>query len=143
MNTKVDQRLASGGVRRRAQGAVGALLCGVLAEVPLGAVRADNLANVYYDARTDELVVTMSYRGTNPDHQFSLKWGQCRDSTDVSGHEIDVVVLDSQWQDAALQDFKKTTSFSLADLGCRPAKLILRTPPRSYYVLQIPLQTGR
>jgi hypothetical protein len=35
---------------------------------------ADNFVNVYYDAAADNLVVTMSYRGTNPDHTFTLRW---------------------------------------------------------------------
>jgi hypothetical protein len=102
------------------------------------AVRADNFANVYYDARKDQIVVTMVYRGTNPDHTFSLKWGQCKESADGSSREIVAEVLDSQWQDVATQNFKKTTRFSLDDLPCRPAKLTLRTAPRFYYTLKIP-----
>src|SRR5277367_166232 len=113
------------------------LLCGIAAAMLTTAVRADNFANAYYDARRDQIVVTMTYRGTNPDHTFSLKWGQCKES-DGGAHEIVAEVLDSQWQDAATQSFKKTTRFSLADLQCRPAKLTLRTAPRFYYTLQIP-----
>ncbi len=106
------------------------------------AVRADNFGNAYYDARGDQIVVTMTYRGTNPDHTFSLKWGQCKESADGSAREIVAEVLDSQWQDAAIQSFKKTTRFSLADLQCRPAKLTLRTAPRFYYTLQIPARAS-
>jgi len=102
------------------------------------AVRADNFAGIYYDARKDQIVVTMAYRGSNPDHTFSLKWGQCKEPADGGAREIVAEVLDSQWQDAATQNFKKTTRFSLADLQCRPAKLTLRTAPRFYYTLQIP-----
>jgi hypothetical protein len=80
----------------------------------------------------------MAYRGTNPDHTFSLKWGPCQTSADASQPEIVAEVLDSQWQDAARQPFKKTTRFSLADLPCRPVKLTLRTAPRFYVTLQIP-----
>jgi hypothetical protein len=101
------------------------------------AVLADNFANAYYDDRRDQVVVTMIYRGTNPDHVFSLKWGQCKDLGDGT-REIVAEVLDNQWQDAASQDFKKTRRFSLADLQCRPAKLTLRTAPRFYYTLRIP-----
>jgi len=103
--------------------------------------RADNFANVHYDARKDQIVVTMIYRGTNPDHTFSLKWGQCKESADGSSREIVAEVLDSQWRDAAAQDFKKTTRFSLDNLKCRPVKLTLRTAPRFYYTLQIPART--
>jgi hypothetical protein len=118
------------------------LFCGLAGALLTTAVRADNFANAYYDARRDQVVVTMSYRGTNPDHTFSLKWGQCKESADGSAREIVAEVLDSQWQDAATQNFKKTTRFSLADLQCRPAKLTLRTAPRFYYTMQIPARAG-
>jgi hypothetical protein len=108
-----------------------------------GFVEADNFANVYYDARKDQLVVTVFYRGTNPDHHFSLQWGRCKQLDDGSGQEIVAEVLDSQWQDIASQDFKKTTRFSLADLACRPSTLTLRTAPRFYYTLNIPAHLAR
>jgi hypothetical protein len=114
--------------------AVLALVVGLLS----GAAQGDNFANVYFDAATDQLVVTMFYRGTNPDHSFSLQWGKCKDSADGTTHQITADVLDSQWQDAALRHFKKTTRFSLADVTCRPATLMLRTAPRFLYTLQIP-----
>jgi hypothetical protein len=113
------------------------LAAGMLAD----AARADNFANVYYDARKDQVVVTLYYRGTNPDHTFTLKWGRCRESTDGSNHEVVAEVLDSQWQDVERDNFKKTTRFSLANLECRPVKLTLRTAPRFYYTLQIPART--
>jgi hypothetical protein len=114
------------------------LLCGLAAAVLTTAARADSFASAHYDAGKDQLIVTMIYRGTNPDHTFSLKWGQCKESADGSGREIVAEVLDSQWQDVETQDFKKTTRFSLNNLQCRPAKLTLRSAPRFYYTLQIP-----
>jgi hypothetical protein len=120
-------------------------LCAILllAAATIGsAARADNFASVYYDARKDQLVVTLYYRGTNPDHVFSLHWGRCKESADGNGHEIVAEVLDNQWQDAERDNFKKTTRFGLADLDCRPAKLTLRTAPRFYYTLQIPARAG-
>jgi hypothetical protein len=102
------------------------------------AARADNFANVRYDAAKDQLVVTVFYRGTNPDHRFTLKWGACKASQDGTQHEIVAEVLDSEWQDTATDNYRKTTRFSLASLDCRPAKLTLRTAPRFYYTLQIP-----
>jgi hypothetical protein len=104
--------------------------------------RADNFANVHYDARKDQIVVTMIYRGTNPDHTFSLKWGQCKESAAGGSREIVAEVLDSQWQDVATQNFRKTTRFGLEDLSCRPAKVTLRTAPRFYYTLQIPARAN-
>jgi hypothetical protein len=98
---------------------------------------ADNFARVYYDSNTGELVVTMRYRGTNPDHTFSLKWGTCSDAAPGTLPEVAVEVLDDQWRDQAQREFKKTIRFSLADLPCRPAKVTLRTAPRFFYTLVI------
>lgn len=130
------------GGRCRPQGLWCAALFGLAAAILPSAAQADNFANVYYDAGKDQLLVTISYRGTNPDHTFSLQWGMCKDSADGKTREIAVDVLDSQWQDAARRDFKKTTRFSLADLTCRPATLTLRTAPRFLYTLQIPARSS-
>lgn len=127
---------------RRAFLALFACLFSVTAGMPWKTAHADNFAKVYYDPRKDQLVVTMLYRGTNPGHTFSLKWGQCTGSTDGNGQVIDAEVLDSQWQDAAQHNFKKTTRFGLSDVQCRPAKVTLRTAPRFYYVVQIPALTA-
>lgn len=116
---------------------------GLLSLIFCVAARADTFANVRYDPRTDELVVTMIYRGTNPNHTFTLQWGNCEGSSagDKSAG-ITADVLDSQWNDAALQPYKKTVRFSLASLSCRPAKLTLRTAPRFLYTIFIPRAPG-
>ena len=127
------------GARHRAYRGVNILLGGVAAVTLSRAAQADNFAEVHYSARTNQLIVTMAYRGTNPDHRFSLKWGQCQQLD--GGREIAAEVLDSQSQDVEQQDFKKTTRFSLADLHCRPAKVTLRTAPRFFYTLEVPAVT--
>jgi hypothetical protein len=98
---------------------------------------ADSFGSVSYDRKNDQLVVTMLYRGTNPNHQFSLKWGPCetRQSHNLPGVTADV--LDDQFEDSSQQDFKKTTHFSLADLPCRPVRVTLRSAPRFFYTLTI------
>jgi len=106
--------------------------------MPWSAARGDNFSNVHYDAGHDQLVVTVLYRGTNPDHAFSLQWGQCKEQQDGGMREITAEVIDNQWDDVASRDFKKTTKFSLENLQCRPARVTLRTAPRFYYTLQIP-----
>jgi hypothetical protein len=102
------------------------------------AAHADNFGNVYYDKKKDQLVVTMLYRGTNPNHKFSLKWGDCQ--ADQSGNlpGVTVEVLDDQFDDEEQQDYTKTQRFSLAGLACRPASVTLRTAPRFFYTLTIP-----
>jgi hypothetical protein len=98
---------------------------------------ADTFKKVSYDPSTDELVITMIYRGTNAEHQFSVKWGPCIDGDD-GRHTIVGEVLDQQFQDAARKNFKKTVRISVADLDCRPAAVTLRTAPRFIYTLTIP-----
>jgi hypothetical protein len=103
------------------------------------AVRADNFADIRYSAQTDRLVVTMLYRGTNPNHGFSLKWGPCEANQSGGLPGATAEVLDDQYEDAAEQDFSKTVRFSLAGMPCpRPASITLRTAPRFFYTLTIP-----
>lgn len=99
---------------------------------------ADEFADVRYDRQTDSLVITMNYRGTNPDHGFSLKWGPCE--ADESGNPgAAAEVLDDQYDDPAEQDFSKTVRLSLDGMPCpRPVSLTLRTAPRFIYTLAIP-----
>jgi hypothetical protein len=105
--------------------------------------QADDFSGVTYDGRKDELIITMRYRGTNPDHAFSLRWGQCKALAGTQLHEIVVDVLDSQWQDEEREEFTKTTRFELAELSCRPVALSLRTAPRYFYTLLIPAAVVR
>jgi hypothetical protein len=111
----------------------------LLAMSPAG--RADNFRKVTYDPATDELVIVVVYRGTNPDHQFTLKWGSCVDRGSDQ-HEIVAELLDQQFQDLAQKDFKKTIRMSLANLQCRPASVTLRTAPRFYYTLTVPARAA-
>ena len=103
------------------------------------AAPADDFGRVRYDAQGDQLVVTMIYRGSNPNHGFSPKWGKCQanQSGDLPG--VTLEVLDDQFNDPAKQDYRKTVRFSLAELPCpRPVKVTLRTAPRFFYTLTIP-----
>jgi hypothetical protein len=103
------------------------------------AAYAATFSSVYYDSKTNELVATMMYQGTNPDHQFSVQWGNCQAlGDDDSQHQIAAEVLDSQWNDDAQQTFTKTVRFSLANVTCRPATVTLRSAPRFLYTVEIP-----
>ena len=101
-------------------------------------VRADDFGAVYYDKKNDRLVITMLYRGTNPNHNFSLKWGRCAAQQSGNLPGVTAEVLDDQYEDPEQQDFKKTTHFSLTSLPCRPALVTLRSAPRFFYTLTIP-----
>ena len=139
MNTRATGGLALGGrgarCARWTATALGSGLAALL--LPLGS-HADSFSNAYYDARTDQLVVAMTYGGTNSNHTFSLQWGQCQDLNAGKLHQVAAQVLDSQWQDHALRPYRKTVRFSLADIPCRPAKVTLRTAPRFIYTVLIP-----
>jgi hypothetical protein len=115
-----------------------AMTLAILAWIPMRVAHADLFDNVYYDGRTDELVVTMRYSGTNPNHDFSLKWGECHGGATDGVGSINVDVIDSQWQDQEQQDYVKTKRFALSSVSCRPAKVTLFTPPRFEYVIFIP-----
>ena len=99
---------------------------------------ADAFAGTRYDRATDSLVVTLLYRGTNPNHRFTLTWGMCNMPGNGAVNEISAEVLDSQWQDAALHDYSKTVHFDLRAMPCRPAEVTLRTAPRFHITLYIP-----
>jgi hypothetical protein len=103
------------------------------------AAHADNFAGVRYNRQRDQLVVTMIYRGTNPNHKFSLKWGACQANQSGNLPGVTAEILDDQFEDREEQDFQKTLRFSLAGLPCpRPVSVTLRAAPRFFYTLTIP-----
>jgi hypothetical protein len=100
---------------------------------------ADTFGRVRYDRKSDQLVVTMIYRGTNPNHKFSLNWGDCEPDQSGGLPGVTAEVLDDQYKDPERQDFKKTVYFSLAGMPCpRPTSVTLRSAPRFFYTLTIP-----
>lgn len=115
--------------------------------VPLGCVlvmsrpaSADNFGPSYYDRATNELVVTMLYGGTNPNHKFTLKWGACQ--FDDSGRRMPLAnadILDDQFNDAEQQQYTIVARFSLADMPCPlPANVTVSTAPGFSFDLVIP-----
>jgi hypothetical protein len=105
--------------------------------------RTDNFKSARYDPQRNQLIVEMTYRGTNPDHAFHLSWGECRPLGEKHGNwQVAVDVLDDQWNDAALREYSRTLRFDLSKLRCRPARVTLKTAPRFYYTLAIPANTS-
>lgn len=103
-------------------------------------VQAANFVSAAYDARNDELVVTLTYRGTNPNHEFTLEWGECQAAN--GSNEIAGRIHDSQWNDRALEPFTKEVRFELTDLRCRPAQVTLFTAPNFRIGVFIPATAG-
>lgn len=101
---------------------------------------ADEFGPSHYDRATHELVVTILYDGTNPNHGFTLKWGDCE--LDDSGRRLPLAnadVLDDQFNDAAQQQYKVVRRFSLKDMPCpRPAIVTVSTAPGASFKLVIP-----
>lgn len=86
----------------------------------------------------------MRYSGTNPNHAFSLHWDVCKPLNDERADaEIEAIVLDSQWNDAARQEFTTTVRFSLQGIPCRPASVTLRSAPRFLYMVRVPAVSAR
>ena len=104
--------------------------------------RADDFENVSYDSSTDELVIVVNYSGTNPDHQFTLNWGECQ-TKDDNQSELFGDLIDQQSRDAARQDYRKTLRFSLAAIDCRPATVTIRTAPRFFASVKIPANRAK
>jgi hypothetical protein len=123
---------------RRRRSSNGWALAGVVAALIASAAHADNFSRVFYDTKSGQLVVTMRYSGTNPNHNFTLSWGACQTDPNSGANTVVADVQDDQFQDAAQQPYKKTTRFNLANMPCRPASLTLRTAPRFRYTLSIP-----
>ncbi len=101
---------------------------------------ADEFGPIRYDRATNELVVTMLYGGTNPNHKFTLKWETCE--FDDSGRRMPLVIadiLDDQFNDTQEQQYTVVTRFSLADMPCpRPAIVSMGTAPKASFDLVIP-----
>jgi hypothetical protein len=96
------------------------------------AVMADYFGPVRYDPNSDQLIVTMIYDGTNPDHHFSIYWDPCRklDQPGAPAHQIAVSIVDNQGSDLAKKSYTKTIRVPLAALSCRPARVTLLTAPK-------------
>jgi hypothetical protein len=102
------------------------------------AAQAASFSSVDFDPGRNELIVTMTYDGTNPDHQFTVQWGTCRKLGDEGNHQIAANLLDNQWDDAAQQTFTTIVHVSLAGVNCHPALVTLRAAPKYEYNVQIP-----
>ena len=114
-----------------------ALLSFAIMALTPGRGLAEAFGEAAYDAKSDELIVTMLYSGTNPNHQFSLRWDKCIAHPDGST-DVTAQVIDSQARDGAHQEFKKTVHLSLKGLSCRPARVTLRASPGTFISLQVP-----
>ncbi|MGH8228091.1 MAG: hypothetical protein ACREU3_09350 [Steroidobacteraceae bacterium] len=105
-------------------------------------VMAEDFGAVHYDPKGDQLIVTVMYDGTNPNHHFSIQWGRCHKIHDQlhgpARKIIDVDILDDQGNDAAMKSYTEIVRVPLAGLSCRPATVTLWAPPNSSTSIDIP-----
>jgi hypothetical protein len=107
-----------------------------------GAASAVTVPQLVYDAAEDQLVLTIAYRGTNPDHRFKVQWAECKRLDDARS-QILGVLLDDQADDLARQEFTQQLNVSLEDFTCRPAKVTIRTSDRFFTSVDVPARPQR
>lgn len=90
-----------------------------------------------YDPAKDQLVMSITYRGTNPDHRFKVQWETCK-RLDDERQQILGLLVDSQPNDHARQDFTTPMRVDLRDFGCRPAKVTIRTSAGFFASVDVP-----
>jgi hypothetical protein len=90
-----------------------------------------------YDPSGDQLVMTIAYRGTNADHQFNVQWDKCT-KLDAERMQILGLLIDSQPNDLARQEFTKPLRIDLRNFSCRPAKVTIRTSAGFFTSVDIP-----
>ena len=103
---------------------------------------ADTFGPVHYDARTNQILVIIHYRGTNPNHHFSIQWGRCRklhgQLHGPAPRAISLGILDEQGNDAAKKRYTRLLKVPLGGMSCRPATVTLWTSPNQYRSIAIP-----
>lgn len=111
-----------------------ACLAALLYVAPAAAISVTALT---YDPGKDQLVLTIAYRGTNADHQFNVQWEACT-KLDDERMQILGLLVDSQANDLARQDFTRTMRIDLRDFSCRPAKVTIRTSAGFFTSVDVP-----
>ncbi|MFC4308348.1 hypothetical protein ACFPN2_04580 [Steroidobacter flavus] len=113
------------------------LVASIAALLYLAPALAISVTKLTYDAPKDQLVMTIAYRGTNPDHQFRVQWDKCT-RLDDERMQILGLLIDDQPNDHARQDFTKPMRIDLRDFTCRPSKVTIRTSAGFFTSIDIP-----
>ncbi|MGQ0752702.1 MAG: hypothetical protein ACT4PS_19445, partial [Betaproteobacteria bacterium] len=84
-------------------------------------------------------VAEIVYRGTHPNHEFSLDWDACRKPVTEGGpYQAAARIIDSDGNDAARMEYRVKAGFDLKTLDCRPAMVTLRLGRVAHQTLYIP-----
>ncbi|HEY0939316.1 MAG TPA: hypothetical protein VGE08_04375 [Steroidobacter sp.] len=136
------RRATSGRLLQRSRTRVSLwVCCSLLALCYSTAASAISVTALRYDAAKDQLVMTIAYRGTNPDHKFSVQWDECK-RLDDERSQILGLLLDSQPDDLARQNFTTSLKIDLRDFPCRPAKVTIRTSAGFFMSVDVPAPPG-
>jgi hypothetical protein len=111
-----------------------ACLAALLYVAPAAAISVTALT---YDPSKDQLVMTIVYRGTNPDHRFKVQWDKCS-RLDEERMQILGLLVDDQPNDLARQEFTRPLRIALRDFSCRPAKVTIRTSAGFFTSVDVP-----
>jgi hypothetical protein len=98
---------------------------------------AITVSGLTYDAAKNRLVMTVAYRGTNPEHQFSVQWDECK-RLDDDRSQILGLLIDSQPDDLARQEFTQQFTVDLSAFTCRPSKVTIRTSAGFFMSVDVP-----
>ncbi|HEY0683178.1 MAG TPA: hypothetical protein VGD45_12675 [Steroidobacter sp.] len=109
-------------------------LLGLLHSLPASAVTVTALA---YDATEDQLVMTIAYRGTHENHDFTVQWTECKRLDDARSQILGLLV-DSAPNDLARQNFTKQVKVDLTSFTCRPSKVTIRTSAGFFASVDVP-----
>jgi hypothetical protein len=116
---------------------LGRLVACIAALLYLAPAWAISVTALTYDRSGDQLVMTIAYRGTNADHQFNVQWDKCT-RLDDERMQILGLLIDSQPNDLARQEFTKPMRIDLRNFSCRPAKVTIRTSAGFFTSVDIP-----
>ena len=98
---------------------------------------AADILDARYDPASDQISAEIAYRGTNPDHDFSVQWGQC---SDASPPRVVGRLIDAQGDDIAREDYRVGARIGLEDIPCRPTIVTLRLGRVSHLDVFVPRQ---
>ena len=113
---------------------LGRLLAGIALGLAPCLAAAENLLDLRYDRAQDQLVATIAYQGTHPDHRYRLEWGACEEGNQKATAQI----VDEDGMDRVERDYTLEVRFGLAMMPCRPAEVTLRISPRIARSVQVP-----
>lgn len=99
------------------------------------ALFAGAIIDASYNSQNKVLSLLVAFEGQTPEHQFSLKWGECVFADNEMS--ISARLVDHQGYEDAGKTYEQRLAIPLAGLACRPANLTIRLGPRSHATIRV------